>query len=220
MRDEDKYKVLILGASYGSLLASKLLLAGHDVKLVCLPEEAEIINREGIRVRIPVKGLEAPVELVQPRLGQPAEPDEPQRLRRRKNRRTRLKVDRVRDEPDGLARDAGEGLQQGGRRAGDQVGAASKLDLQLAGQCVRREMQRVAGVIDDARRRAHQRAHGVGEGGVLLDLAGPDLEQHENIIGRQVGCVPGHPGQAAQHGAMLPSDDAQRKQATDAHTGA
>lgn len=30
--------ILILGASYGSLLGTKLLLAGHDVTLVCLPE--------------------------------------------------------------------------------------------------------------------------------------------------------------------------------------
>jgi len=34
--------ILILGASYGSLLATKLLLAGHSVKLVCLPAEAEL----------------------------------------------------------------------------------------------------------------------------------------------------------------------------------
>lgn len=31
------YKILILGASYGSLLASKLLFGGHFVTLVCLP---------------------------------------------------------------------------------------------------------------------------------------------------------------------------------------
>ncbi len=55
--------VLILGASYGSLLAAKLLLAGHDVKLVCLPAEAQLINHEGIRVRLPVKGREALVEI-------------------------------------------------------------------------------------------------------------------------------------------------------------
>jgi hypothetical protein len=55
--------ILILGASYGSLLASKLLFGGHAVTLVCLPEEAELINREGARVRLPVKGREAPVEL-------------------------------------------------------------------------------------------------------------------------------------------------------------
>jgi hypothetical protein len=53
---------LIFGASYGSLLATKLLLAGHNVKLVCLPSEAEVINRDGTRVRLPVKGR-APVEI-------------------------------------------------------------------------------------------------------------------------------------------------------------
>jgi hypothetical protein len=49
-------KILILGASYGSLLASKLLFAGHEVKLVCLPAEADLINAEGFRVRMPVRG--------------------------------------------------------------------------------------------------------------------------------------------------------------------
>lgn len=57
------YKVLILGASYGSLLASKLLLAGHSAKLICLPAEAELINKEGARVRMPVKGREGLVEI-------------------------------------------------------------------------------------------------------------------------------------------------------------
>ena len=58
-----KYHVLIMGASYGSLLGAKLLLAGHNVKLICLPAEAELIGREGIRVRLPVKGRSAPVEI-------------------------------------------------------------------------------------------------------------------------------------------------------------
>ena len=57
------YRVLIMGASYGSLLAAKLLLAGHTVKLVCLPAEAELINHEGIRVRLPVKGRDGLVEV-------------------------------------------------------------------------------------------------------------------------------------------------------------
>jgi hypothetical protein len=57
------YKVMILGASYGSLLASKLLLAGHTVKLVCLPDEAELINREGTRVRMPVRHEDTSVEI-------------------------------------------------------------------------------------------------------------------------------------------------------------
>ena len=57
------YKILILGASYGSLLASKLLMAGHSARLVCLPAEAELINKEGFRVRMPVKGREGLVEI-------------------------------------------------------------------------------------------------------------------------------------------------------------
>ena len=57
------YKVLIMGASYGSLLATKLLLGGHSVKLVCLPDEAELINKEGTRVRMPVKGRDELVEI-------------------------------------------------------------------------------------------------------------------------------------------------------------
>ena len=57
------YKILIMGASYGSLLATKLLLAGHTVKLVCLPAEAELINKEGARVRLPVKGRDGLVEI-------------------------------------------------------------------------------------------------------------------------------------------------------------
>jgi hypothetical protein len=48
--------ILIMGASYGSLLASKLLFGGHSIKLVCLPAEADLINNEGFRVRMPVKG--------------------------------------------------------------------------------------------------------------------------------------------------------------------
>src|SRR5579863_100817 len=50
------YNILIMGASYGSLLASKLLFGGHAIKLICLPAEADLINAEGFRVRLPVKG--------------------------------------------------------------------------------------------------------------------------------------------------------------------
>ena len=57
------YRILIMGASYGSLLATKLLLAGHMVKLVCLPAEAELINQEGTRVRMPIKGRDGLVEI-------------------------------------------------------------------------------------------------------------------------------------------------------------
>ena len=57
------YNILIMGASYGSLLASKLLFGGHNIKLICLPAEADLINAEGFRVRLPVRGRKAPVEL-------------------------------------------------------------------------------------------------------------------------------------------------------------
>jgi hypothetical protein len=57
------YNILIMGASYGSLLAAKLLAAGHTVKLICLPAEADLINEEGARVRMPVRGREALVEI-------------------------------------------------------------------------------------------------------------------------------------------------------------
>jgi ketopantoate reductase len=49
-------KVLILGASYGSLLGTKLLMAGHDVTLVCRQHTADLINLEGTEVRIKLKG--------------------------------------------------------------------------------------------------------------------------------------------------------------------
>jgi hypothetical protein len=57
------YKILIMGASYGSLLGTKLALAGHTVRLVCLPAEAELINQEGAIVRLPVKGRAGLVEV-------------------------------------------------------------------------------------------------------------------------------------------------------------
>ena len=49
-------RVLILGASYGSLFGTKLLMAGQRVSLVCTRSTAELINREGTVVRFPVKG--------------------------------------------------------------------------------------------------------------------------------------------------------------------
>jgi len=58
-----KYKILIMGASYGSLLGTKLALAGHTVHLICLPAEAELINREGAIVRMPIKGRDGLIEI-------------------------------------------------------------------------------------------------------------------------------------------------------------
>jgi hypothetical protein len=47
--------ILILGASYGSLLGTKLLMAGHNVTLVCRRKTADLINREGTEVRIKLR---------------------------------------------------------------------------------------------------------------------------------------------------------------------
>ena len=57
------YNILLMGASYGSLLASKLLFGGHSIHLVCLPAEADLINAEGFEVRLPVRGRKEPVVL-------------------------------------------------------------------------------------------------------------------------------------------------------------
>jgi len=57
-----QHRILIMGASYGSLLGTKLALAGHAVHLVCLPAEADLINKEGAIVRMPIKGREGLVE--------------------------------------------------------------------------------------------------------------------------------------------------------------
>jgi hypothetical protein len=57
------YNILLMGASYGSLLASKILFGGHTIHLVCLPAEADLINAEGFRVRLPVRGRKDPIVL-------------------------------------------------------------------------------------------------------------------------------------------------------------
>jgi hypothetical protein len=63
-----KYQALILGASYGSLFAIKLLMCGYRVLLVCTNATAELINREGIVVRFPVKGRQSLLEVASRRL--------------------------------------------------------------------------------------------------------------------------------------------------------
>jgi hypothetical protein len=57
------YDVLMMGASYGSLLATKLLFGGHKVTMVCLPAEVEAFNSEGARIRMPIRGRKDPIEL-------------------------------------------------------------------------------------------------------------------------------------------------------------
>jgi hypothetical protein len=56
-------KILVFGASYGALIGAKLAMAGHDVDLVCRARTADLINAEGVIVRMPVKGREGLVEL-------------------------------------------------------------------------------------------------------------------------------------------------------------
>jgi hypothetical protein len=63
-----KYNILILGASYGSLFGTKLLMAGHRVSLVCTRATADLINREGTVVRFPIKGRESLLEIASKKL--------------------------------------------------------------------------------------------------------------------------------------------------------
>jgi hypothetical protein len=58
-----KHNVLILGASYGSLLGTKLAMGGHSATMVCLPAEVEAFNTNGARVRMPIKGRDGLVEI-------------------------------------------------------------------------------------------------------------------------------------------------------------
>jgi hypothetical protein len=62
------YQVLILGASYGSLFATKLLMAGHRVSMVCTKSTADLINREGTIVRFPIKGRATPLDVASTQL--------------------------------------------------------------------------------------------------------------------------------------------------------
>ena len=52
-------KIMILGASYGSLLSTKLLMAGHDVTLICRDRSAALINQAGTEVRIKLRDEDA-----------------------------------------------------------------------------------------------------------------------------------------------------------------
>ena len=49
-------RILILGASYGSLFGTKCVMAGHDVTLVCRAPTARLINEKGTHVEIRLKG--------------------------------------------------------------------------------------------------------------------------------------------------------------------
>jgi hypothetical protein len=63
-----KHNILILGASYGSLFSTKMLMAGHRAVLVCTKPTAELINREGTVVRFPIKGRESLLDVASQKL--------------------------------------------------------------------------------------------------------------------------------------------------------
>jgi hypothetical protein len=62
------YRVLVLGASYGSLFSTKLLMAGHRVSLVCTKSTADLITREGTIVRMPIKGRDGLLDIASKKL--------------------------------------------------------------------------------------------------------------------------------------------------------
>ena len=117
------YKILIMGASYGSLLASKMLFGGHSVHLVCLPAEADLINAEGFSVRMPVQG---PQGSGRNRLAQTARQGQRRRRRRRQSRRLRP----------GRPRDAGAAIPLARRariaRRGGEIEGAVHVDHEHA----------------------------------------------------------------------------------------
>src|SRR5204863_2891871 len=68
MQPAMKYNILVMGASYGSLFSTKLLMAGHRATLVCTKPTAELINREGTLVRFPIKGRETLLDIASKKL--------------------------------------------------------------------------------------------------------------------------------------------------------
>jgi hypothetical protein len=61
-------RILILGASYGSLFGTKLLMAGQTVALVCTRSTAELIQRDGTIVKFTVKGRTGLLDVPSPQL--------------------------------------------------------------------------------------------------------------------------------------------------------
>ena len=57
------FNVLFMGASYGSLLASKLLLAEHNATLIYIPDVVVAVNRDGIMLFIPIRARNNLIEI-------------------------------------------------------------------------------------------------------------------------------------------------------------
>lgn len=56
MAEGTPISVLVLGASYGLLPATRIALAGHDVTVVCRAEEGARIASDGVAVTLPERG--------------------------------------------------------------------------------------------------------------------------------------------------------------------
>jgi len=76
----NSYNVLILGASYGSLLGTKFLLAGHSVTLVCTSSTAKLINATGTRVMMPVRGRDELVAIESKKIKSPLRACVPEKI--------------------------------------------------------------------------------------------------------------------------------------------
>ena len=72
--------ILVLGASYGSLFSTKALMAGHDATLVCTGPTAELINREGTVVRMPIKGRDSLLDISSKKLSGKLSASTPEKL--------------------------------------------------------------------------------------------------------------------------------------------
>ncbi len=72
--------VLVLGASYGSLFSTKVLMAGHNASLVCTGPTAALINREGTVVRMPIKGRESLLDISSDKLSGKLSASTPEKL--------------------------------------------------------------------------------------------------------------------------------------------
>jgi len=80
-RSDSPLSVLFLGAAYGVVLGMRIAAAGHRVTFTCREREADLINQGRLRLRIPAKGSESPIEIgsgqcaIPPRACTPGEAD-------------------------------------------------------------------------------------------------------------------------------------------------
>ena len=176
-----KTNVLILGASYGSLFGTKLLMAGHSVSLVCTRPTADLINREGTIVRFPIKGRESLLDVSSKQLPGALSATHSGRRRSRQIR-------------SGRARHAGSAIRRQGVR--ELMGRVGQSRVALSG-----DHEHAAAALSETHSRTFPRIHsracyadpGVWDGfdPTLTTLASPDPQafrppdQPKNVL--QVG---------------------------------